>query len=93
MPVTDADRRALWWLAIVGAIVAALHWLGPVLTPFLLAAVLAYICRPLVLCLGAKRVPRTFAVLWVMLLEALVLVALRKLKVRYYQSSLYKGGT
>ncbi len=29
----------------------------------------------------------------VMLLEALVLIALRKLKVHYHHSSLYQGGT
>jgi predicted PurR-regulated permease PerM len=76
MPVTDADRRALWWTAIGGVILAALYWLGPVLAPFLLAAVLAYVCQPLVLWLGGKRLPRTLAVLAVMLVEALALVIL-----------------
>jgi predicted PurR-regulated permease PerM len=93
MPVTDADRRALWWLAIGGAIVTAPYWLEHVLKHFLLAAVLAYICQPLALWPGARRVPRAFAVLWVMLLEALVLVTLRKFKVHYHHSSLYQGGT
>ncbi|MGQ0441979.1 MAG: AI-2E family transporter [Methylophilaceae bacterium] len=36
------------WLIFLGAFVLIVYMLGPVLTPFLIAAVLAYICDPLV---------------------------------------------
>lgn len=41
---------------------ALLYWLAPVLTPFMAAAVLAYIGDPLVDRLEARRVPRTLGV-------------------------------
>jgi len=48
MLFTPAQRRILQWAAL-GLAVAAVVWLlGPVLTPFAIAAVLAYALHPLV---------------------------------------------
>lgn len=47
MPLTPRDRRALGWLLIAALGMVLLYALGPVLTPFVLAAVLAYIFQPL----------------------------------------------
>jgi len=74
MTVTDTTRRALIWLAIAVAALAMLHWLAPILMPFILGAVLAYVCQPLVTWLTRKFMPRTLAVIVVLLLEALLLV-------------------
>ncbi|MFM7025736.1 MAG: AI-2E family transporter [Limnohabitans sp.] len=55
-------------------LVVLVFWLlAPVLTPFVVAAVLAYVLQPLVLRLQAWCLPRTLAVV---LVEALALVAL-----------------
>jgi len=76
MTVSDADRRTLIWIAIAVVALAMLHWLAPILMPFILGAVLAYVCQPLVAWLTRKCMPRTLAVIVVMLLEALLLVLL-----------------
>ena len=74
MTVSDADRRVLIWLCVASAALAMLYGLAPILMPFVLGAVLAYICQPLVAWLTRKWMPRTLAVVVVMLLEALLLV-------------------
>ena len=74
MTVSDADRRVLIWLSVAIAVLAMLQWLAPILMPFILGAVLAYVCQPLVVWLTRKCMPRTLAVIVVMLLEALLLV-------------------
>ena len=62
MLFTPAQLRILQWAAL-GLAVAAVVWLlGPVLTPFAIAAVLAYALHPLVERLAALRVPRLLAV-------------------------------
>ena len=51
MYLPNKKRAWLPWLAgflFVGAVVLAFHLLGGMLTPFLIAAVLAYILNPLV---------------------------------------------
>ena len=78
---------ALQWIAIVAVIGWLLYLLQPILTPFVAAAILAYICDPWVskLCTvplpRGKRLPRTLSVLLVMvaltgLLAILVLIML-----------------
>ena len=79
MQFTSTQRRALAWFAIAAVAVLALWLLGPVLTPFVVAAVLAYMLTPLVdrldsLCQG--RVPRVLAVALVELLFIVVLLAI-----------------
>ena len=60
------------WLILIAAFLALLYLLLPVLTPFLIAAILAYICDPLVdkLCwwgVGKFKLGRTLATVLVML--------------------------
>ena len=51
-----------WGLLVLAFCLALLYWLAPVLTPFMTAAVLAYIGDPLVDRLEARRLPRTLGV-------------------------------
>lgn len=60
-------QTALWiGLGLLG--LALLYLLRPILAPFLIAGILAYVCSPLVDRLQAWRLPRTLAVLLVILL-------------------------
>lgn len=76
MSLPPPTSRALAWLAV--AIVAALLiWLlAPILMPFLAAAILAYICDPLVDRLQRRRVPRTLGALLMLFLVMGVFAAL-----------------
>ena len=78
---------ALQWIVITAAIAWLLYLLEPILTPFVIAAILAYICDPWVSRLCALRLPRgwqlprTLAALLVMatlvgLLGLLILIML-----------------
>jgi len=84
--------RFAWYL--VAAVVAGvlLYLVAPILSPFLFAAILAYICLPLVDRL-AKRLPRWLAVSIVLALpaSAALLVGLRHLRTQYLASDLYKS--
>jgi predicted PurR-regulated permease PerM len=72
----SADRQKWWWFAVGALFLVLLYYLAPVLTPFVLAAVLAYICLPLVEVMS-PRVPRSFAaVLVITLVGAIFLVLL-----------------
>ena len=62
MTLTPAQRHTATWAAIGLAAVFVIWLIGPVLTPFLVAAVLAYVLHPLVERLAARRVPRVVAV-------------------------------
>src|SRR6185503_9559897 len=73
MLLTDAGKKALWWAAIAAVLLALVYWLRPVLTPFFLGAVLAYIWQPVVTRLGRCRFPRALSVLVVLVLEALLI--------------------
>ena len=71
------DRlQTVAWTATGAALIALLWLLGPILTPFVIAAVFAYICDPAVNWMVARRVPRALAVLLVIIALGLVLVAL-----------------
>ncbi len=62
MTLTAAQRQTAIWAAL-GAVAIMLVWLlGPVLTPFLIAAGFGYVLHPLVERLAARRVPRLLAV-------------------------------
>ena len=76
MKFTDAQKAAAAWSLIALAVALVVWLLAPVLTPFIVAAVLAYALTPLVNRLdnmGRGRVPRILAVVVV---ELLLLVAL-----------------
>ena len=73
MTLSPAQRRTLTWLAIAAAALFLLWLLAPVLTPFIVGAVLAYALHPVVEKLVARRVPRVLAVIAV---EVAVIVSL-----------------
>jgi len=64
------------WLAIAFALGGMLYLLSPILAPFLLAAILAYVLDPIVESLTGRYRPRAAAVVLVMLLVLAVIVAL-----------------
>lgn len=72
-----ADRlQTLLWSTVGLALTGLLYLLSPILTPFLLAGILAYIFMPLVDYLVRRHVPRLIGVVLVMLLATALLVAL-----------------
>lgn len=73
---TPVQRRALIWLAIALGVGMLLWLLRPVLTPFLLGAIIAYILQPGVAWMVGRRVPRALAALLMMLLFTLIMVML-----------------
>ncbi|MDD2914027.1 MAG: AI-2E family transporter [Gallionella sp.] len=64
--MTLSRFAAVQWLSFAVVAAALLYLLGPILTPFVAAGILAYICNPLVRRLTARKVPRTLAVALVM---------------------------
>ncbi|MFN4003991.1 MAG: AI-2E family transporter [Hylemonella sp.] len=79
MPLTSAQRSTLAWSGVAVAFAFALWLLAPVLMPFIVAAVLAYVLAPLVErieTLTRGRVPRVLAVLLVELLLVLAVLGL-----------------
>jgi predicted PurR-regulated permease PerM len=75
MTLSPAQRQSITWIALAALAALALWLLAPVLTPFVVAAVLAYALHPLVETLAARRLPRVLAVLLVECLALLALVA------------------
>ncbi len=71
-----SPKHYLWVVGAVVVIAALLHWLGPILTPFLIGAMLAYVGKPAVSWMERKRVPRTVGALLVMLVALVLLLAL-----------------
>jgi predicted PurR-regulated permease PerM len=69
-------RQTLVWIGVGLALLALFYVLSPILAPFAIAAVLAYICDPAVNALVARRVPRPAAVLLVILGIGLLLTLL-----------------
>ncbi|MDD5177452.1 MAG: AI-2E family transporter [Sterolibacterium sp.] len=77
MTIDRADRlQTLIWSLSGLALLWLLFLLGPILSPFLIAGILAYICAPLVEWLEKHRIPHFIGVLLVMLLLATVFAAL-----------------
>jgi len=75
MTLTPAQRQTGTWIALslLGALVVWL--LAPVLTPFIIAAVLAYVLHPLVERLARRRVPRVVAVAVVEIAAIVIVLA------------------
>lgn len=71
-----ASPQFLGWAAIALAAGYLVWLLSPILAPFLFGAILAYILDPLVERLARRRVPRTLAVVMVLLLAIAVVVGL-----------------
>ena len=79
MQFTSTQKRSFSWIAIAVVIFLVLWLMGPVLTPFVVAAVLAYALTPLVNKLdhmGQGRVPRVLAVIFVEVVFLLALLSL-----------------
>lgn len=80
MPFTSTQKRAAAWTTLAVLAVLALRALGPVLTPFMVGAVLAYVLAPLVDRLqalaGGGRLARLAAVIVVELLFVLAVLCL-----------------
>ena len=66
----------LWWLLLACVAGGLIYLLSPILTPFLLAAVIAYICNPMVSYMADRKIPRTVGTILVMLLLLGVFAAL-----------------
>lgn len=75
MTMTRAQRLAFAWLGLAVLGVLMLWLLSPVLMPFLVALVLAYMLEPPVEWLVRRRVPRIVAVLLVEFIAILVALA------------------
>ncbi|MBI5007888.1 MAG: AI-2E family transporter [Nitrosomonadales bacterium] len=89
--MTPERFAALYWLAAAAALAWLLYLLDPVLTPFLAAGILAYICQPLVARSAQWRfMSRTTATALVMalLFGALVALLLILLPLLRYESGL-----
>jgi len=73
------ELHYLWWLLLTLTLGALIYLLSPILTPFLLAAVIAYICNPMVAAMVHNKIPRSLGTILIMLLllgffAALILV-------------------
>jgi predicted PurR-regulated permease PerM len=76
MPSPLSVNAQLWgWIGVALAVGAVLYLLSPIFAPFLFAAILAYILDPVVERLTGRYLPRTPAVLLVMIGALLLLVA------------------
>src|SRR6266542_4285236 len=69
-------RHYVWIIGAAIVVIACLEWLGPVLTPFLVSTILAYLGTPIVDRAKARGVPRTLATIAVVLLFGLILAGL-----------------
>ena len=91
MQFTSTQKRTATWCLIAALVMLALWLLGPVLTPFAVAAVLAYALTPLVDKLdgaGRGRLPRVLAVLIVEVLFLLALLSMLLLVVPIFAKEL-----
>lgn len=76
MDTTRSEKpQYLWWIAGAAALGVLLYLLAPILAPFLFAAILAYICNPLVDRMSRRGVPRTLAAALMLVLLMALFVA------------------
>jgi predicted PurR-regulated permease PerM len=66
--MTRQGFSALPWMTGTILLAGLAYLLAPILTPFVAAAILAYLCSPLVDWMSVRKVPRTSSTLLVMLL-------------------------
>jgi predicted PurR-regulated permease PerM len=76
MPLTARQRQTALWTIVAALLAWALIVLGPILTPFVAAAILAYVLAPGVRWLQRHGVPRVPAALGVILVALLALLAI-----------------
>ncbi len=75
-PQPLTPHHYLWIAGFALVVIAALHWLGAVLTPFLIGAILAFLGTPIVTALHRRHVPRALGTLVVILLFGIAIAAL-----------------
>ena len=80
--------RLAWGVSLLAIVGVLLHLLAPILTPFLVAALLAYIASPLLTRLERLRVPRVLGVLFVFLVLLMLILVLLLLLVPQIQKQL-----
>ena len=73
---TSEQRQSLLWIAIGILLVALFVLLGPVLAPFVAAAMIGYVLNPGVDWLTARRIPRTSAVMLIIIATFILIIAL-----------------
>lgn len=77
LPPAGADKRKSWlWLGALAATLWLVWLLSPMLTPFLLGAILAYIFDPTVQWLERHRLPRALSVMLVIVLLGVAIALL-----------------
>jgi predicted PurR-regulated permease PerM len=69
-------RQYLWVVGAIAVAAAALHFLGPVLIPFVIGAIFAYLGTPIVEWMERRRVPRTLGTVITVLFFGLLIAAL-----------------
>lgn len=79
-------QHYVWVVGTVLVVAALLHWLGPILTPFLIGGILAYVGSPAVSWMARRRVPRTVGALVVMLIALVLVVGLALVLIPLVQS-------
>ncbi|MDV6343569.1 AI-2E family transporter [Nitrosomonas sp. Is37] len=84
------DQHSLWWIILIGVLGGLIYLLSPILTPFILAAVIAYICNPLVSWLLIKRISRTLGTVLVMLLSLGAFIALILVMVPLFEKEIMR---
>lgn len=89
--VPVAARHYLWVAGAALVVVLALHFLGPILTPFLVGAIMSYVGTPLVDLLARRGLPRSVGALLVILLAGLVLIALFVVLIPLIQSEVMQA--
>ena len=83
-----APKQYLWIVGALLVLCLALAWLGPVLTPFLVGAILAYLGTPAVARAEKRGIPRPLASLFVILFVMLLLAALFLVLIPLVQSEI-----
>ena len=83
-----AAKHYLWIVGAAIVLFLALRWLGPVLTPFLIGAILAYLGTPAVDRAQARGIPRAASTLVVILFMGVLLAALFFVLIPLVQSEL-----
>ena len=76
MNLSERQRQTLIWATVAVLFVIVLSALGPVVTPFIAAAILAYVLAPAVAWLSKKGLPRWLASALVLALTFAVLLAI-----------------
>lgn len=74
--MTSSRFAALQWFLLIAPTLLLLYLLSPILTPFVAAAILGYICNPLVKRLCDLKLPRALAVVLVMIALLLIFAGL-----------------